>query len=162
MCWIFFLSSLNAFRFFFMFTILFYFSSFQQISLFPSSLFGTFSDLKTNLRSLKKLIKMTPTVFTCIDLDSDLLYPGPRNLMQTDPDSGQSNHKIDFKTSFKSQNRLLIWKSEPKSQRLATFLGSGLKNIISCEKKMLVKLCFSFISYLWVWSTDPNHCLPES
>mgnify|MGYP007015686819 CR=1 FL=1 len=107
----------ECFPFFFMFTILFYFSSFQQISLFPSSLFGTFSDLKTNLRSLKKLIKlikMTPTVFTCIDLDSDLLYPGPRNLMQTDPDSGQSNHKIDFKTSFKSKDKLLIFRSEPK------------------------------------------------
>ena len=55
---------------------------------------------------------MTPTVFTCIDLDSDLLYPGPRNLMQTDPDSGQSNHKIDFKTSFKLKKNFLSSSSD--------------------------------------------------
>ena len=42
----------------------------------------------------------------------------PQNLMNTDP----GHHQIDFKPSFKSKKKTLIFKSEPKPYRLATFL----------------------------------------
>ena len=44
--------------------------------------------------------------------DPDWLYPypDPQNLMNLDPDPGQYNHQIDFK----SKKKLLIFKSEPK------------------------------------------------
>ena len=67
------------------------------------------------------------------------MYLDPQNLVNADPDPGQKNHQIDFKPSFKSQEKKNIFKSVPKTLRLATYLGSDLKKIFPTKKnKMLV------------------------
>ena len=95
------------------------------------------------------------------DVDPDWLYP--------DPDPG----RIQVNKTTKFTKHLLIFKSKKNFNFQVTlnllFLGSDLKNIISCDRKrfLLVKLCFSLIlseipldpdpdSESGSGSTDPN------
>ena len=69
-------------------------------------------------------------------------------------------HKI-WQIRIRSRSRwkikLLIFKCNPKSKRLALIRRmSDLKKIISCEKNMLVELCFSF--NFMPLDPDPHHC----
>ena len=47
--------------------------------------------------------------------------PDPQNLMNADPDQGQENHQIDFKSSFKSWKNKNLFKSVHEPSRSATF-----------------------------------------
>ena len=49
-------------------------------------------------------------IYVIFNVTKDLLYLDPQPLMNTypDPDPGQWNHQIDFKTSFKSRKNLSL------------------------------------------------------
>ena len=59
--------------------------------------------------------------------------------------------------SYFEIKRLLLYKSEPKPLRLATFFfGSDFENIISCEKKRRLNSALSFIFNFWIRIHGPK------
>jgi len=73
----------------------------------------------------------------------------------------QQFEAIDFKTSFESQKKNFWFSSlNLNLKRLATFLGSDWKNMVSCEKKHNFFLTLLFLSFYnsESGSTNPNEC----
>ena len=82
--------------------------------------------------------------------------------MNADPDPGNKIIKLISNPLLKSRKKI-IFKSVPKPYRIATFLGSDLKNIISYEKtpKTFVGNTLRFPSFYipGSGSTNPNECV---
>ena len=88
-------------------------------------------------------------IIHCIsDVDPHWPYadPDPQILMNADPDPVRIKGNKITKLISNHRLKVIIFKSVPKLKRLATFLGSDSKNIISYEKtrdNLLAELWFS-------------------
>ena len=94
----------------------------------------------------------------CSDLDPDWLYPDPdpQNLMNPDPVRIQVNKitKLISKHLFKVKKKIIIFKSEPKPERLATFLGSEKYNFL--RKNCWLNSAYPLILYPWIRIRNPD------
>ena len=100
-----------------------------------------------NINKCRKKIKLLISMHnTCVnrsikprDLDPHWLYKDsdPQNLMDADPDPGQWEHQIDFKSSFKSRRKMDLY----------YVVSAMAKSLLICIKKWT---CFLYKPGIYV------------